>query len=130
MAIISNRSAYISLYMLGLSALLDYMKYATITLFLPRTSINPLCRLFFGSISAYPTATFDLRGWGKSTAPREENRSAYSISAMASDIASILRQLNASAHTTGSPPTPQRRNTWMFPANTPIGALKGRLFLK
>ncbi|KAJ5815644.1 Alpha/Beta hydrolase protein [Penicillium riverlandense] len=48
------------------------------------------------SISAtYPTVAVDLRGWGKSTGPVADNGSAYSISAMASDICSVLKQLQA-----------------------------------
>ncbi|KAL3490070.1 Alpha/Beta hydrolase protein [Aspergillus germanicus] len=44
----------------------------------------------------YSTAAVDLRGWGKSTGPLEDER-AYSISAMAADVASVLSQLRQDA---------------------------------
>ncbi|CEL06979.1 hypothetical protein ASPCAL10146 [Aspergillus calidoustus] len=40
----------------------------------------------------YPTAAVDLRGWGKSTGPLDDER-AYSIAAMAADVASVLLQV-------------------------------------
>jgi pimeloyl-ACP methyl ester carboxylesterase len=45
---------------------------------------------------AYPTAAVDLRGWGKSTGPLDDER-AYSVSAMAADVASVLLQLHQDA---------------------------------
>ncbi|KAJ5605553.1 Alpha/Beta hydrolase protein [Penicillium lagena] len=45
--------------------------------------------------TTYPTVAVDLRGWGKSTGPVADNGSAYSISALASDIRSVLEQLQA-----------------------------------
>ncbi|RDW65651.1 alpha/beta fold hydrolase [Aspergillus mulundensis] len=45
--------------------------------------------------SEYPTAAVDLRGWGKSTGPQNDDGSAYLVTAMASDIASVLSQLQA-----------------------------------
>lgn len=45
----------------------------------------------------YPTLAIDLRGWGKSTGPVDENSNndkiAYSITAMAKDVALLLEQL-------------------------------------
>ncbi|KAL3454171.1 Alpha/Beta hydrolase protein [Aspergillus insuetus] len=46
--------------------------------------------------NAYPTAAVDLRGWGKSTGPLDDER-AYSVSAMAADVASVLLQLHQDA---------------------------------
>jgi pimeloyl-ACP methyl ester carboxylesterase len=45
---------------------------------------------------AYPAAAVDLRGWGKSTGPLDNER-AYSVSTMAADIASVLLQLHQDA---------------------------------
>ncbi|KAL2817906.1 Alpha/Beta hydrolase protein [Aspergillus cavernicola] len=48
--------------------------------------------------SEYPTAAIDLRGWGQSTGPTEDAAGAsYSITTMASDIASVLSQLKSHA---------------------------------
>jgi pimeloyl-ACP methyl ester carboxylesterase len=44
----------------------------------------------------YPTVAVDLRGWGKSTGPLDDER-AYSVSAMAADVASVLLQLHQDA---------------------------------
>ncbi|KAJ0422003.1 Alpha/Beta hydrolase protein [Aspergillus carlsbadensis] len=44
----------------------------------------------------YPTAAVDFRGWGKSAGPSDDE-SAYSIAAMAADVASVLRQLQKDA---------------------------------
>ncbi|KAJ5594105.1 Alpha/Beta hydrolase protein [Penicillium hispanicum] len=52
------------------------------------------------SLSAlYPTLAIDLRGWGQSTGPSEENGSAYSISAMANDVSSVLFQMKKAEDT-------------------------------
>lgn len=51
--------------------------------------------------TTYPTVAIDLRGWGKSTGPLADNGSAYSISAMASDVCSVLEQLRADEKTEG-----------------------------
>ncbi|KAG2415016.1 hypothetical protein HFD88_006206 [Aspergillus terreus] len=44
--------------------------------------------------SSYPILAVDVRGWGKSTGPATEDGSAYSISAMAADTASLLEHLS------------------------------------
>ncbi|KAL2863201.1 alpha/beta fold hydrolase [Aspergillus lucknowensis] len=49
--------------------------------------------------SDYPTASMDLRGWGKSTGPGQDNGRAYSITTMAGDIASAIVQLYQDADT-------------------------------
>jgi pimeloyl-ACP methyl ester carboxylesterase len=47
------------------------------------------------SLSAlYPTIAIDLRGWGQSTGPENDNDQAYSITEMASDVATILKCLS------------------------------------
>ncbi|KAL4942396.1 hypothetical protein BDV06DRAFT_235483 [Aspergillus oleicola] len=45
------------------------------------------------ALTSYPTAAFDLRGWGKSTGPAEDCGDLYSITTMARDVASVLLQL-------------------------------------
>ncbi|KAL6229507.1 hypothetical protein BDW75DRAFT_97523 [Aspergillus navahoensis] len=45
----------------------------------------------------YPTAAVDLRGWGKSTGPVYDPGSAYSVTAMAADTASVLSRLETDA---------------------------------
>ncbi|KAJ5396620.1 alpha/beta hydrolase [Penicillium cosmopolitanum] len=48
----------------------------------------------------YPTLAIDLRGWGKSTStgPAGVHENEYSITAMASDIATILSQMKAESN--------------------------------
>ncbi|KAE8368437.1 Alpha/Beta hydrolase protein [Aspergillus caelatus] len=41
----------------------------------------------------YPILAIDIRGWGKSTGPSEENGNAYSATTMASDVALALERL-------------------------------------
>ncbi|OGM48352.1 putative alpha/beta hydrolase [Aspergillus bombycis] len=43
--------------------------------------------------TTYPILAVDLRGWGKSAGPTEETGTAYSITAMASDVVIALQQL-------------------------------------
>ncbi|KAJ5153357.1 Alpha/Beta hydrolase protein [Penicillium canariense] len=46
------------------------------------------------SLSAlYPTVAIDLRGWGQSTGPANDIDNAYSISTMATDVATLLMSL-------------------------------------
>lgn len=42
----------------------------------------------------YPTATFDLRGWGKSTGPVNDNEGSYSVTKLAEDVIFGLRELS------------------------------------
>lgn len=49
--------------------------------------------------TTYPILAFDLRGWGQSMGPSEEHGMAYSITAMASDVALALEKLNQDAST-------------------------------
>ncbi|KAB8223460.1 Alpha/Beta hydrolase protein [Aspergillus novoparasiticus] len=49
--------------------------------------------------TTYPVLAFDLRGWGQSTGPSEERGTAYSITAMASDIALALEKLKQGGST-------------------------------
>ncbi|KAJ6112101.1 Alpha/Beta hydrolase protein [Penicillium sp. IBT 18751x] len=42
----------------------------------------------------YPTATFDLRGWGKSTGPVNDYEDSYSVIKMAEDVIFSLRELS------------------------------------
>lgn len=47
------------------------------------------------SLSAlYPTIAIDLRGWGKSTGPKDDNNKAYSITEMARDVAALMACLS------------------------------------
>lgn len=47
------------------------------------------------SLSAlYPTIAIDLRGWGQSTGPEDDNDKAYSITEMASDVATVMDRLS------------------------------------
>ncbi|KAJ5965428.1 alpha/beta hydrolase [Penicillium waksmanii] len=46
----------------------------------------------------YPTLAIDLRGWGKSTGPAGVHENEYSITAMASDIATILSQMKTESN--------------------------------
>ncbi|KAJ5184016.1 alpha/beta hydrolase [Penicillium capsulatum] len=43
----------------------------------------------------YPTISLDLRGWGQSTGPASDNGTSYSISAMATDVLSVLAQIDS-----------------------------------
>ncbi|KAB8204888.1 Alpha/Beta hydrolase protein [Aspergillus parasiticus] len=49
--------------------------------------------------TTYPVLAFDLRGWGQSTGPFEERGTAYSITAMASDVALALETLKQGTST-------------------------------
>ncbi|PIG79910.1 alpha/beta hydrolase [Aspergillus arachidicola] len=49
--------------------------------------------------TTYPILALDLRGWGQSTGPFEERGTAYSITAMASDVALALEKLKQGGST-------------------------------
>lgn len=46
----------------------------------------------------YPTLAIDLRGWGKSTGPAGVNEKEYSVTAMASDIATVLSEMKTESN--------------------------------
>ncbi|PLB54855.1 putative alpha/beta hydrolase [Aspergillus steynii IBT 23096] len=50
-------------------------------------------------VTSYPTVALDLRGWGESTGPSDTHAAHYSISALASDVASVLQHIQSNSNT-------------------------------